>query len=101
MLDIGTVKESPGPGTFRLEVGPTNSRDETTLVSLLQKHLELRTGIYSDQWRTSRNLERYGYNHLTFNHSANVVDPITNPHTQNTGDLSKPDFILEVIGKIP
>ena len=40
MLDIGTVEEPPGPGAFRLELCPNNSRDEATQVPLLQKNVE-------------------------------------------------------------
>ena len=44
--------------------------------------MELKTTIYSDQWRSYINLEQYGYNHLTANHSKNFVDPKTFTHSQ-------------------
>ena len=82
MFDIGTINCQPVATAFHLEICPNNLRDEETLIQLIQKHVGLETTIFSDQWRSYINLEQYGYNHLTVNHSTNFVYPDTLAHTQ-------------------
>lgn len=60
-----------------------SDRTESTLMQVLQDNVIEGTTIYSDQWRGYLNLEAYGYNHSTVNHSENFLSPEDNTiHTQ-------------------
>ena len=90
MIDIGTEHQQPEPGAYRLEICPNNERTEAALVPLIQKHVEVGSVIMSDGWASYGNLERYGYEHLSVNHTENFVDPLTFAHTQNIERSWKP-----------
>ena len=67
---------------LRIHVCKDNKRDEKTLTDMLLKYVEVGTTIVSDMWAGYKNLDKYGYNHVTVNHSENFVDPTTGAHTQ-------------------
>ena len=50
-------------------------RTEATLVSHIQEWVEQGTTIVSDCWKGYVNLEKYGYEHKTVNHSVEFVSP--------------------------
>ena len=49
-------------------------RDEATLLPIIQQWIEPGTIIISDRWKAYCNLEKYGYIHLTINHSKEFVN---------------------------
>jgi len=49
-------------------------RDEATLLPIIQQWIEPGTIIISDCWKAYCNLEKYGYIHLTINHSKEFVN---------------------------
>jgi len=57
-------------------------RDKATLLPIIQNEIELRSIIYSDQWRAYSTLKDIGYHHETVNHSKFFVDPTTGAQTQ-------------------
>ena len=67
---------------FRVQICKENKRDEKTLNDMILKYVEIGTTIVSDMWAGYKNLDQYGYNHMTVNHSENFVDPITGANTQ-------------------
>ena len=83
MIELGTVENPTPEGNFRLEICPSNKRDEATLIPLIQKHIAPGTTIYTDGWGAYCNLEKYGYKHMTVNHSLNFKNPDTGVHTNH------------------
>ena len=59
-----------------------SNRKAVTLISEIERVVEPGTTIITDQWASYSSLSSRGYNHLTVNHSENVVDPISGAHTQ-------------------
>ena len=49
-------------------------RTEATLISHIQEWIEPGTTIVSDCWKGYVNLEKYGYQHKTVNHSVEFVN---------------------------
>jgi len=56
-------------------------RDEATLLPIFQQWIESGTIIIIDCWKVYCNLEKYGYTHLTVNHSKGFVN--TAGHSTN------------------
>lgn len=52
-------------------------RDAGTLLPIIGFHCEMNSTIVSDEWRAYMGITRAGFNHLTVNHSANFVNPLT------------------------
>lgn len=68
---------------YRIEICPNNKRDESTLLSLIKKHIAPGTEIHSDCWKGYKNLIEHGYKHKTVNHSVEFVDSDSGAHTQD------------------
>ena len=60
---------------------PDNKRDSITLLPLIRHYIKRGTTIITDCWGAYNDLEGYGYNHLTVNHS----DPDNPFINQKTG----------------
>ena len=59
-------------------------RDARTLLTIIQRHVQPGSLVYTDEWAAYRQMQRVlGFNHQTINHSVNFVDPITGVHTQH------------------
>ena len=58
-------------------------RDKGTLLPIIRTHILPGTRVMSDKWKAYDYLQDKGYQHLTVNHSLNVVDSDTGVHTQN------------------
>lgn len=59
-------------------------RDARTLLTIIQRHVQPGSLVYTDEWAAYRQMQRVlGFNHQTVNHSVNFVDPITGVHTQH------------------
>jgi hypothetical protein len=56
-------------GELRIIKCPDNKRDTITLIPLIRQHIKRRTTIITDCWGGYNELEQFGYNHLTVNHS--------------------------------
>lgn len=69
-------------GEFRIEVCPENKRDRMTLATIIEKHVQPNTVIYTDCWKGYNGLNDRGYEHLTVNHSLHFRDPDTWCDTQ-------------------
>ena len=61
---------------------PVDRRDAATLLPIIQQFILPGTTIVSDLWGAYNTVGNLGYAHLTVNHSANFVDPITFAHTK-------------------
>ena len=72
-----------GGQKYRLEICPENKRDENILISLIKKHVAVRSEIHTDCWKGYVNLEKHGYVLKTVNHSTNFVDPESGAYIQN------------------
>ncbi len=68
-------------GELRILKCPDNKRDSVTLLPLIRHHIKRGTTIITDCWGAYNDLEGYGYNHLTVNHS----DPDNPFINQKTG----------------
>ena len=66
----GVERES---GKFFIELVPDRRRE--TLERVLLRHVEPGMTVYSDEWRSYRQLARLGFVHRTVNHSRNFVNP--------------------------
>ena len=59
-------------------------RDARTLLTIIRRHVQPGSLVYTDEWAVYRQMQRVlGFNHQTVNHSVNFVDPITGVHTQH------------------
>lgn len=68
----GTATKHSGPDhTFRL------------LVRLIRQWVLPGTLVITDCWRAYNILRDYGLDHITVNHSKNIMDPETEAHTNN------------------
>lgn len=70
-------------GSRNIFLATVDSRDEQTLMKVLQDNVLPGTHVITDCWKSYNNLEKYGYQHSTVNHSQNFVDPVSGAHTQN------------------
>lgn len=62
-----------------------NWRDASTLLPIIQRHLQPGSLVYTDEWAAYRQMQRVlGFNHQTVNHSVNYVDPTTGVHAYTT-----------------
>ncbi len=68
-------------GELRILECPDNKRDSITLLPLIRHHIKRGTTIITDCWGGYNELEQFGYNHLTVNHS----DPDNPFINQKTG----------------
>jgi hypothetical protein len=68
-------------GELRILECPDNKRDSITLLPLIRHHIKRGTTIITDCWGGYNDLEQFGYNHLTVNHS----DPDNPFINQKTG----------------
>ena len=62
---------------------PVERRDRVTLHNCILEYVEIGSIIMSDEWAAYGDLEQYGYEHYTVNHSLNFVDPITGATTNH------------------
>ena len=67
---------------LRIHICRDNKRDKKTLTDMLLKYVEVGTTVVSDMWAGYKNFNKYGYKHVTVNHSEHFVDPTTGAHTQ-------------------
>lgn len=60
-------------------------RRATTLLPIIQSHVQPGTTIHSDCWRAYNNVSALPNvsSHQSVNHSLNFVDPVTGVHTQH------------------
>ena len=65
----GTEEESR-----KCSIVTVEDRTEATLISHIQEWIEPGTTIVSDCWKGYVNLENYGYQHETVNHSVEFVN---------------------------
>ena len=70
-------------GDIFVALCPDNKRDSSTLVAIINDHVNSQSTIITDCWKGYDQLERDNWVHLTVNHSCNFVDPETGAHTQN------------------
>lgn len=66
---------------------PVLKRDENTLVPIIQSWCPQGGIINSDCWFAYNNLDNYGFELYTVNHSQNFVNPVTEEHTQRIESL--------------
>lgn len=66
---------------------PVVKRDEEHLIPIIQSWCPQNGIINSDCWAAYNNLDQYGFDHYTVNHSQNFVNPITEEHTQRIESL--------------
>lgn len=68
-----------------------NSRDEATLLPIIEQVVIPGSIIHSDQWAAYNGISRLPhpqpYQHLTVNHSVNFVDPQTGVHTNQVESM--------------
>jgi len=84
LLDVSTIVE-PQKWVFSIydtsmklgHIELVDDRSAATVIPLIQKYVLPGSTIHSDQWPAYNRLNQLGYNHLTVNHSQNVVDPNT------------------------
>lgn len=66
---------------------PFESRDQKTLVPIIQKYIRPKSIIISDCWKAYARLNKFNYTHLTVNHSKNFKDPETGACTNKVEGL--------------
>jgi len=54
-----------------------DDRSAQTLLPIIQRFIQPRSTIYSDQWPAYAQLRNMRYRHMTVNHSQNFVNPAT------------------------
>lgn len=59
------------------------NRSEETLLPLITRHIADGSIITSDLWKGYYNINKFGFEHRTVNHSRNFVDPITAADTNS------------------
>lgn len=69
--------------TGRAFVVQVPDRTASTLINIIKEWILPGTTIISDRWRSYRELDNHGFDHMTVNHSVNFVDPDTGAHTNN------------------
>ena len=62
-----------GEGTKRIILYPVDKRDEATLITLIERHVEKGTTIYTDGWRAYSTLNDRGYRHFSVEHTHAYV----------------------------
>ncbi|KAG0423418.1 hypothetical protein DMUE_6148, partial [Dictyocoela muelleri] len=82
---FGIADTSFKPAKYYVKVVP--DRSSNTLLPIIADVCRQGTIIWSDEWRSYRNIENIGFNHLTVNHSLNFVNPINGCHTQHIESL--------------
>ena len=65
-----------------MEMCPNNKCDASTLVDIIERHVQSDTTIMTDCWKGYDQLDRDNWTHPTVNHSMNFVDQDTEAHTQ-------------------
>jgi ISXO2-like transposase domain len=76
---LGGVERTPEKKTFFV---PIESRDENTLLDIIERHVLPGSIVHTDLWRGYYNLEsELGLRHLTVNHSIQFVNPENGVHT--------------------
>ena len=68
MVDIETNE-------LRLEICPNNKRYQETLLTLIEKHVQHDSTVFSDCWKGYTNLSAAGFEHFCVNHQLNFVNP--------------------------
>ena len=63
---VGLVERS----TNRIILYPVDSRDSNTLISIITRHVEVGTHIYTDGWAGYSTLNSLGYKHFTVEHKT-------------------------------
>ena len=53
---------------------PVQDRKKTTLMPLIQRWIHPGSIIHSDCWKAYHDIEKYGYTHVTVNHSKDFID---------------------------
>ncbi|XP_072180092.1 uncharacterized protein [Diadema setosum] len=66
---LGMVERS----TNRIILYPVDSRNENTLIPLIERHVEKGATIYTDGWRAYSSLNDRGYRHFTVEHKSTFV----------------------------
>lgn len=77
---LGFVKRTPERHIIMI---PVERRDKVTITAEITKYVRRGSIIMTDKWGGYVGLNEYGYQHMTVNHSTNIVDPITGAHTQS------------------
>lgn len=64
------------------------TRDATTLETIIAQYVLDGSIIHTDMWRGYSGLESLGYNHRTVNHSLFFKDPVTGVHTNTVEGMN-------------
>ncbi|KFM60959.1 putative transposase-like protein, partial [Stegodyphus mimosarum] len=67
-------------GTGRLFLVAVHDRSMETLMRCIEEWIESGTTIYSDGWKSCKDLGKEGFEHLTVNHSINFMDSESGCH---------------------
>jgi transposase-like protein len=81
---FGMCDADPGGRVYIVKV---DRRDHETLCPIIFSCVEQDTVVMSDMWAAYGPLDKYGYPHLTVNHSENFMDPDTEANTQRIESL--------------
>ena len=75
---LGIVEGS----SHRITLYPVNSRDEDTLIHIIEPHVAKGTMVYTDGWRVYQSLNDRGYRHFTVEQNNMFTQTYTDLQTE-------------------